>query len=258
MIDRLLTIVKKLRDPKKGCPWDLEQTFSSITPHTLEETWEVIDAVEREDFSDLCDELGDLLLQIVFYSQMATEKNLFTFNNVCEAISNKLERRHPHIFGEKQLTSTEEVLKNWEKIKQNERTAKAQYSILDDIPLAIPALMRAQKMQKRCQHVGFDWPTSDEALRKVYEEIDEVMYEANQTKVNAEKLEEEIGDLLFATVNLARHFKVNAETALHNACRKFDRRFREVEKFIRIQGKTMEGATREEMESVWQTIKTKE
>ena len=257
-IDRLLGIMKTLRDPQHGCPWDREQTFASIAPYTLEETYEVVDAIQREDFDDLRGELGDLLFQVVFYAQMANEQDRFNFDDICHAISDKLERRHPHIFADVKADNSAEVLKNWEAIKTAERAEKAQHSALDDIPKALPALMRAHKIQKRCHNVGFDWTTLGPVVDKVHEEIDEVMHEAQQSVIDEQKLEEEIGDLLFATVNLSRHLGSKAETALQKANDKFERRFRQVESIIAEQGLSMPGATLEQMEEAWQQVKTRE
>jgi len=257
-IERLLGIMKTLRDPQYGCPWDREQTFATIAPYTLEETYEVLDAIQREDFDDLRGELGDLLFQVVFYAQMASEQERFNFEDICHAISDKLERRHPHIFGDATAETSSDVLKNWEAIKTAERADKAQHSALDDIPKALPALMRAHKIQKRCHKVGFDWTTLGPVVAKVHEEIDEVMHEAQQSVVDGEKLEEEIGDLLFATVNLSRHLGSKAETALQKANDKFERRFREVEAIINAQGLSMPGATLEQMEAAWQQVKQDE
>ena len=257
-IDRLLGIMKTLRDPQHGCPWDREQTFASIAPYTLEETYEVVDAIQREDFDDLRGELGDLLFQVVFYAQMANEQERFNFDDICHAISDKLERRHPHIFANVKADNSAEVLKNWEAIKTAERAEKAQHSALDDIPKALPALMRAHKIQKRCHNVGFDWTTLGPVVDKVHEEIDEVMHEAQQSVIDEQKLEEEIGDLLFATVNLSRHLGSKAETALQKANDKFERRFRQVEAIIAEQGLSMPGATLEQMEEAWQQVKMRE
>ncbi|PWW12693.1 nucleoside triphosphate pyrophosphohydrolase [Mangrovibacter plantisponsor] len=257
-IERLLGIMRRLRDPQSGCPWDKEQTFSSIAPYTLEETYEVLDAIAREDFDDLRGELGDLLFQVVFYAQMAQEAGHFDFASVCAAISDKLERRHPHIFGDATLNDSEAVLANWEKTKREERAEKEQFSVLDDIPHSLPALMRAHKIQKRCSAVGFDWTTLGPVLEKVHEEIDEVMHEASQAVVDEDKLEEEVGDLLFATVNLSRHLGKKAETALQKANLKFERRFRQVEAIIRQQGLTLEQATLVQMERAWQQVKCQE
>lgn len=257
-IDRLLGIMQRLRDPQNGCPWDKEQTFATIAPYTLEETYEVLDAIQREDFDDLRGELGDLLFQVVFYAQMAQEQGRFNFDDICAAISDKLERRHPHIFGEANFGDSEAVLANWEKTKSAERAEKAQHSTLDDIPESLPALMRAHKIQKRCSAVGFDWTSLGPVVEKVHEEIDEVMHEAQQAVVDEAKLEEEIGDLLFATVNLSRHLGSKAEIALQKANRKFERRFREVEAILAAQGLKPEQATLEQMEAAWQEVKRQE
>ncbi len=257
-IERLLAIVQTLRSPERGCPWDCQQTFDSIAPHTLEETYEVLDAIQREDIDDLRAELGDLLFQILFFAQIAKEQQQFDFYAVCDAISDKLVRRHPHIFNGGEATTPEQVADNWEKIKTTERAQKGQHSALDDIPLSLPALMRAQKIQQRCRHRGFDWQTVEPVLEKVHEEINEVIFEANQEIRDQQKLEEEVGDLLFATVNFARHLEVNAEMALQRASNKFERRFRQVEEIINTQGKTLSDATFEEMENAWQQVKSSE
>ncbi len=263
-LQRLLDIMRALRDPEQGCPWDRKQTFDTIAPYTLEETYEVLDAIARKDFDDLRDELGDLLFQVVFYAQMGQEQGLFTFDDVCHAISDKLERHHPHVFSDTSQNVTqaavnrEAALAGWESRKAEERAEKALYSALDDIPDALPALMKAHKIQKRCASVGFDWNTLGPVLDKVYEEIDEVMFEARQAVVDEDKLGEEIGDLLFATVNLSRHLGHKAENALQAANRKFERRFRQVEQIVTASGQTMESATLDEMEAAWQQVKKQE
>lgn len=257
-LDRLLGVMKTLRDPEGGCPWDREQTYATIAPYTLEETYEVLDAISREDFDDLQGELGDLLFQVVFYAQMANEEGRFNFDDICNTISDKLERRHPHIFADVKVSGSQDVLTHWEQIKTRERAEKAQHSALDDIPRALPALMRSHKIQKRCSNVGFDWHTLGPVLDKVYEEIDEVMHEAKQAVVDRQKLEEEIGDLLFATVNLSRHLGSKAEIALQKANDKFERRFRQVEQIIADRGLAMQEATLEQMEAAWQQIKARE
>ena len=257
-IERLLGIMQRLRDPQTGCPWDKEQTYATIAPYTLEETYEVLDAISREDFDDLRGELGDLLFQVVFYAQMAQEEGRFDFNDICAAISDKLERRHPHIFGDAQAGNSAEVLERWEQIKTAERAEKAQHSALDDIPHSLPALMRAHKIQKRCSTVGFDWTTIGPVLDKVYEEIDEVMDEAKQAVVDQARVEEEMGDLLFATVNLSRPLGVKAEVALQKANLKFERRFREVERLVQERGLEMTGVDLETMETIWQQVKRQE
>ncbi|EKT64994.1 nucleoside triphosphate pyrophosphohydrolase [Providencia burhodogranariea] len=257
-IERLLAIMETLRDPQSGCPWDTQQTFKTIAPYTLEETYEVIDAIEREDFDDLKGELGDLLFQVVFYAQMAKEQSLFDFDEICQAVSDKLERRHPHIFDAENSASSHEVIAGWEKRKSAERAQKAQYSVLDDIPNALPALMKAYKIQKRCASVGFDWDTLGPVVDKVREELDEVMEEATQVVIDEQRLEEEIGDLLFATVNLSRHLGHKPEMALNKACQKFEKRFRQIENRLADSGKSTETATLDEMELHWQQIKQEE
>lgn len=257
-IDRLLGIMKRLRDPENGCPWDKEQTFATIAPYTLEETYEVLDAISREDFDDLRGELGDLLFQVVFYAQMAQEEGRFNFDDICAAISDKLERRHPHIFGDATAGNSAEC---WDFSARSALlicSQRASTSALDDIPLSLPALMRAHKIQKRCSAVGFDWDSLGPVLDKVHEEIDEVMHESQQAVVDEAKLEEEMGDLLFAAVNLSRHLGVKAETALQKANLKFERRFREVERIVASRGLEMTGIDLDAMEEVWQEVKRQE
>ncbi|SQI41911.1 Nucleoside triphosphate pyrophosphohydrolase [Leminorella richardii] len=257
-IDRLLGIMDTLRAPEGGCPWDKAQTFNTIAPYTLEETYEVLDAIQRADFSDLRDELGDLLYQIVFYARMAQEEGRFDFNDVCNAISDKLVRRHPHVFGDLNVEDAQSVSVEWEQRKSAEREKKAQFSVMDDIPDALPALMKAHKIQKRCANVGFDWTTLGPVVDKVHEELEEVMHEARQAVIDESKLEEELGDLLFATVNLSRHLGHKAESALQVANRKFERRFRRVEEIVKASGKSLEQASLQEMDMVWHQVKEEE
>jgi len=257
-LNRLLGIMQRLRDPEHGCPWDKVQTNETLAPFTLEETYEVLDAIQRNDVNSLREELGDLLFQVVFYAQIAQEQGQFDFEDVCQAIGDKLERRHAPIFANSEANTSQKVLSQWENIKREERAQKAQHSVLDDIPEAFPALMRAQKIQKRCSTVGFDWETLGPVLDKVHEEIDEVMFEARQVVVDEDKLEEEVGDLLFATVNLARHLGTKAETALQKANRKFESRFRQVEAIIAAQGLNMEETSLDVMEEAWQQVKRQE
>ncbi|MDE1486820.1 nucleoside triphosphate pyrophosphohydrolase [Xenorhabdus bovienii] len=254
-IERLKGIMTQLRDPQQGCPWDKVQTSATIAPYTLEETYEVIDAIERNDANALKEELGDLLFHIVFYAQMGQEQQLFDFDDICDAVCDKLERRHPHIFDQQAGISSEEAVGSWEQRKTAERAEKDQHSVLDDIPASLPALMKAYKIQKRCASVGFDWDTLGPVLGKVYEEIDEVMDEARQAVVDEARLEEELGDLLFSVVNLSRHLGYKPEMALQKACGKFENRFRSVEKLIFGQGLSLETATLEEMEQMWQQVK---
>ncbi|MBS0855887.1 MULTISPECIES: nucleoside triphosphate pyrophosphohydrolase [unclassified Tatumella] len=257
-LQRLLDIMQQLRDPQQGCPWDKQQTFETIAPYTLEETYEVLDAIFRQDHHDLREELGDLLFQVVFYAQIAREQQLFDFSDICSAISEKLERRHPHIFAGNSVTGVGEINQRWEQLKQQEREQKSLTSALDDIPRAMPALMRAYKIQKRCSNVGFDWNETGPVLDKVHEEIAEVMEEATREEINPQRLEEELGDLLFATVNLSRHLGSKAETALQKANDKFEKRFRQVEQIIAGQGLSLPEATLSQMEAAWQQVKQQE
>lgn len=249
-IARLLGIMARLRDPKNGCPWDLEQDFVSIAPHTIEEAYEVADAIEKDDMQALKDELGDLLLQVVFHAQMAKEKGLFDFYQVANAIGDKLIRRHPHLYGNAQVNSAEEQVEAWEAIKAKERASKAEdSSALAGLPVALPALMRAYKLQKRAGRIGFDWPEAAPVYAKVEEELAEV-----RAAISAGEKREEIGDLLFACVNLARHLQVDPESALRRANAKFERRFREVEKQL----DTKKDASLEEMDELWNKVKEAE
>ena len=254
---RLLEIMAKLRNPQGGCPWDLEQDFASIAPYTIEEAYEVAEAIAEGDRGHLREELGDLLLQVVFHSQMATEEGSFTFEEVAAAISDKMVRRHPHVFGEVEIRDAAAQTANWESIKEEERKNKQKDpSVLADVPAALPALMRAQKLQGRAARVGFDWPSHEGVREKICEELLEV--EEAITRGDAAHIAEEIGDLLFAVVNLARFMGADAETALRDANQKFSRRFRAVEDGIRTQGREMKDATLEEMEALWVEAKKKE
>lgn len=254
-LQQLIKITQQLRDPETGCEWDKKQTFDSIKSCTLEETYEVLDAIDRKDFAELKGELGDLLFQIVFYADLAQEQNHFNFDDICQAISQKLISRHPHVFAGLQ---SEQDNKNWEQRKQVERAERQQFSILDDIPQSLPALMRAEKIQKRCASVGFDWDTLKPVLDKVYEEIDEVMFEVNQPHIDQEKLTEEVGDLLFATVNFSRHLGQKSELVLQQANQKFERRFRQVEQLLQAKNIAFNDATLEQMEQAWQIVKQQE
>ncbi|PHM74431.1 nucleoside triphosphate pyrophosphohydrolase [Xenorhabdus kozodoii] len=254
-IERLKGIMAQLRHPQNGCPWDKVQTSATIAPYTLEETYEVLDAIERNDSNALKEELGDLLFHIVFYAQMAQEQQQFDFDAICEAVCDKLERRHPHVFNPQSGISGEEAIGSWEQRKGAERAEKDQHSVLDDIPASLPALMKAYKIQKRCASVGFDWDTLGPVLDKVYEEIDEVMDEVKQVVIDEDRLEEELGDLLFSVVNLSRHLGHKPEIALQKACQKFENRFRNVEKLILDKGLSLEAATLAEMEAMWQQVK---
>lgn len=250
-INRLLNIMSRLRDPQTGCPWDLKQSYATIVPYTLEEAYEVADAIARESFDELKDELGDLLFQVVFYAQIAKEEGRFEFDDCVAAICNKLERRHPHVFGELTADDADTVLKNWEALKSNERKDAGQHSVLDNIPQAMPALSRAYKLQKRCANVGFDWPTVEGCWDKVKEEIIEV----EQTETGSAELEEELGDLMFALVNVVRKHKLDPEAVLRAANSKFEKRFRAVEQALAEQGKTPEQSDLAEMDALWNQLK---
>ena len=255
-IDLLLNIMQKLRDPDGGCPWDLKQDFASIVPHTLEEAYEVAECIQGEQFIELKDELGDLLFQIVFYAQLGKEQQLFNFDDVVASICDKLVRRHPHVFANEKVHTEQELKQNWEAQKASERKVKQLGNVLDDIPQALPALSRAQKIQKRVASVGFDWPNVLGALDKVEEEFQEVRDELISSGPR-EKVAEELGDLLFALVNVIRHSGFNAEQVLRDANNKFTRRFNAVELTL-SQSKPLEQASLEEMEAVWQRVKKQE
>jgi len=253
---QLLAIMARLRNPQGGCPWDLEQDFASIAPYTIEEAYEVADAIARGDMDDLQGELGDLLLQVVFHAQMASEQGLFDFEAVAQRITEKMIRRHPHVFSDAEITSAAAQTENWEQIKQAERHAKKHARVLDDVPSNLPALMRAQKLQKRAARVGFDWPDVTGVLAKLHEELAEVE-EAHASR-DAAHIKEEMGDLLFSVVNLARFLEVDAEDALRNANQKFTRRFGVVEDGVQSSGKGWDVTTLEEMEAFWHAAKKQE
>ncbi|KJF80483.1 nucleoside triphosphate pyrophosphohydrolase [Photobacterium angustum] len=258
-MEQLLAIMSQLRDPQHGCPWDLKQTFDSIVPYTLEEAYEVADAIEQKNWNDVKEELGDLLFQVVFYSQMAKEQGLFEFYDVVAGISEKLVRRHPHVFSDADFDDEAAVQQNWEAEKAKERAAKEQdVSLLANIPNALPALMRADKIQKRCANVGFDWDELAPVVDKVKEELDEVMDEVIQAVPEQQRIEEELGDLLFSVVNLSRHLKVKPELALQKANKKFEKRFRQVEENVLEQGKIISQCSLTELDEAWNSVKEKE
>jgi ATP diphosphatase len=257
-LSRLLEIIERLRDPETGCPWDQKQNFESLVPHTIEETYEVADAIFGGDMQDIKDELGDLLFQVVFYAQLGKEQGDFEFEDIAQAISDKLVRRHPHVFQVTAHKTDDELNNQWEHIKAQERASKNQEldaSTLANIPQGMTPLLRAQKIQKKCSKVGFDWTELPPVVDKIHEEIAEVLAEVNVSEPDQQAVEEEIGDLLFAVVNLARHTSVNAETALIKANRKFEKRFRQVEQVIDKQGLSMESANLQQMEAAWQRVK---
>jgi ATP diphosphatase len=249
----------RLRDPDGGCPWDLEQDFSSIAPYTIEEAYEVADAIERQDFEDLEGELGDLLLQVVYHALMAKEAGHFDFESVAARIADKMVRRHPHVFGTAEVDSAAAQSLAWEEAKAAKREQKqatgGDPSILADVPHGLPALTRAAKLQRRAARVGFDWPEIGPVIEKLEEEIAEVRAEL-AAGAAPERLEGEVGDLLFAAANLARHLGVDAEGALRRANRKFERRFRAIETALRAAGRPIEDASLDEMEALWQRAKT--
>ncbi|WP_300529832.1 nucleoside triphosphate pyrophosphohydrolase [Maricaulis sp.] len=256
-ITELLDIMRQLRDPDTGCPWDIEQDFSTIAPYTIEEAYEVADAIDRKDYTDLKDELGDLLLQVVFHAQMAKEAGLFDFNDVCAAINDKMIRRHPHVFADEAQRDSDTQTEAWEDQKARERAAKNRAdSVLDDVPVALPALKRAQKLQKRAARVGFDWPDADRVLEKVHEEITELRDAAAHS--TQEHVAEEVGDLLFVCTNLGRKLKVDVEAAARGANTKFERRFRYIETHLAAAGRKPEDASLDEMEALWVEAKQKE
>jgi ATP diphosphatase len=268
-ISRLLEIMAALRTAGTGCPWDLEQTFASITPYTIEEAYEVVDAIERGDLADLRDELGDLLLQVVFHARMAEEQGAFAFPDVVEAITRKLIRRHPHVFGDAKDLSPAEVKNLWDEIKRQEKVDRralheamgiapdhSETGFLAGIPAALPALTRAQKLTTKAAKVGFDWPDAMQVIDKIHEELEEVK-EASSSGTRDE-IEGEIGDLLFAVTNLARHFDIDPETALRRTNAKFERRFRSIEQALKEQDRTLADASLDEMEKLWVEAKAAE
>ncbi|WP_024869049.1 nucleoside triphosphate pyrophosphohydrolase [Pseudoxanthomonas suwonensis] len=261
-IDRLLRTMAKLRDPDGGCPWDLEQDFSTIAPYTIEEAYEVADAIDRGDLHALKDELGDLLLQVVFHAQMAREQGAFGFDDVAEAISEKMVRRHPHVFGEASFADAEEQTRNWEQIKRAEREAagEADTSALAGISRGLPEWQRAVKLQSRAARTGFDWPGPEPVIAKLHEEIEEVRAEFARGDVaaNRERLEDEIGDLLFVAANLARHAKVDVGAALRRANLKFERRFRAMEQLAEADGTPLPMLDLAAQEAYWERAKRRE
>ena len=280
-IENLLTLMTMLRDKDFGCPWDLQQTIASLVPYTLEEVYEVVDAIEKQDMLELEDELGDLLFQVVFYTQIAAEEGLFDFDDVANAITRKLIRRHPHVFpkgkqtnfGNKADISSDQVVVNWEAIKQQERQEKqrtrqtnqshsgdsesseASNSILDDVPRALPALERARKLQKRAARVGFDWPEIEPVIAKLKEEVAEL--ESALREGDQQQISNELGDVLFAAVNLARHASVEPELALRSANQRFEDRFKWIESTLSSRGKTLSETNLEELDLLWDQAKQK-
>ena len=260
----LLAVMARLRDPQHGCPWDVRQNFASIAPHTLEECYELVDAIERGDFPQLREELGDVLFQVIFYAQLGREQGLFDFDELVHNLVAKLLRRHPHVFPSGDLhgraqtdgVAVEQVNRNWERIKQQERSEKSQHSVLDDVPLALPALSRAAKLQKRAARVGFDWQSWRDVIVKMDEEQAELL-EAVESGDRA-RIEDELGDLLFSCVNLARFLDIDPETALRAGNRKFERRFAYIEQTLAAVGRHPQDAALAEMEALWIEAKRRE
>ena len=257
-MEQLLEIMRTLRDPERGCPWDLEQSYQTIVPHTLEEAYEVADAIERNALDELPGELGDLLFQVVFYAQIAAEEGRFTFSDVVDAISEKLIRRHPHVFGEEQVEDAVTQTARWEQLKAEERQQSVgESSALDGVLGNLPALTRAAKIQRRAARVGFDWPDSTGVLDKVEEEFAELRAEIEtHDSQQSQRIEEEMGDLLFSMVNFCRHLDLDAEGVLRRGTAKFERRFRLMEQLLQSEGKRLEnGLGIEAMEEAWQQAK---
>jgi len=253
----LLEIMQRLRDPVAGCPWDLAQNWRTILPHTLEEVYEVADAVDRNDAAALCDELGDLLLQVVFMAQIASDQGLFDFNDVAQGIADKMIRRHPHVFADTVYSDIKAQKQDWEVIKQQERREKAETGFFAGIPAAMPALQRSQKVQKRAAQAGFDWDDWRPVIPKIVEELVEVT-EAVENGEPFARIEEEVGDVLMGAANLARQLNVNAENALRLANAKFARRFERMAVWLSHQGLSLEAASLEQMEAAWQAVKQQE
>lgn len=253
-LPRLLKVMARLRDPESGCPWDIEQTWETIAPYTIEEAYEVADAIARQDFGDLKGELGDLLLQVVYYAQIGAEEGRFDFHDIAEATAEKMVRRHPHVFGpESRDKSAEQQTRDWERIKAAERAEVGPKGALDGVALGLPALTRALKLQKRAARVGFDWDDAGAVLDKVAEEAEELR-EAAQA-MDADAVEDEMGDLLFVLVNLARHLRADPEAALRRTNAKFARRFAAIEAALAEQGRRPEDATLAEMDALWDAAK---
>ena len=260
-MERLLEIMRRLRDPDHGCPWDRQQTYKTILPYTLEEAYEVADAIDREHYDDLKDELGDLLFQVVFYGQIATEEGRFDFQDIVTAICDKLERRHPHVFGDQHIADAAAQTRAWEQHKKHERRQKSTdetyASVLQDIPVNLPAITRAMKLHRRAAGVGFDWPDIHGVLEKLDEEVQELKHEI-ASNGSVERLQDEIGDLLFVATILARHGGIDPESALRAANSKFERRFRGVEQELSRQGRDIHQVSLQEMDAIWDRVKLEE
>lgn len=253
-IEQLLEVMAALRDPARGCPWDKNQTYQSILPYTLEEVYEVAEAIEQQDYAALKSELGDLLFQIVFYCQIAKEEQRFQFEDIAQSMVDKLVHRHPHVFANETIEDEAALKQQWELKKAKERKAEHQHSVLSDIPKVLPALLAAKKIQKRVSAYGFDWDDLPPVVAKIHEELNEID-QAVQQQEAAHRIEEEVGDLLFACVNLSRHLKVDAEVALQKANQKFIRRFQYIESQLQAQNMTLQQATLAQMDQLWEHAK---
>ncbi|EIE52959.1 nucleoside triphosphate hydrolase [Salipiger aestuarii] len=251
---RLREIMRRLRDPQTGCPWDLEQDFASIAPYTIEEAYEVADAIDRHAWDELKGELGDLLFQSVFHAQIASERGLFDFDDIADTMSDKMVARHPHVFGDdSNAKSAAQQTADWETIKAAERASKAQQGVLDGVAMGLPALMRAVKLQKRAARVGFDWPSTDEVIDKIVEEAQEL-----REATDPDHIAEEFGDLLFVMANLARHMNIDPEAALRGANAKFSRRFAQIEAALAAEGRAPKDSSLQEMDALWEAAKLRE
>lgn len=257
-LQKLLDIMEKLRDPNDGCAWDVEQTFETIAPYTIEEAYEVAEAIDNKDMDALKDELGDLMFQAVFHARMAEEEGHFNFADVIDAISDKMIRRHPHVFGDENYRDSEDQTIAWEEQKARERAAKKQKSILDGVTVGLPALTRAVKLQKRAARVGFDWPNTSGVIDKLNEEMAELSEELIAKKQDHEKIEEEFGDMMFVYANLARHLKIDPEQALKKANNKFTRRFNKIEQEIENKKSSFDQYSLDELEELWVKAKKEE
>ena len=265
-MEKLINIMKELRDPKNGCPWDIEQDFSSIAPFTIEEAYEVADAIERQDLDNLKEELGDLLFQVVFHAQMAAEQNAFDITDVVNGIVDKMIRRHPHVFsnkkGDEKIENAEQQTLAWDSFKEAERKQKAHTkketpSLMDGVPVALPALTQAVKLQRRASRIGFDWTNKTEIFDKISEELEEVRHEI-ETEADKERVVDEIGDLFFAVSNLARHLEIDPETAVRVSNAKFTRRFKAMEELARQSSEELNDMSLDEMEDLYQQTKRDE
>jgi MazG family protein len=255
-LEELLAIMARLRDRERGCPWDLEQTFATIAPYTIEEAYEVADAIERGDLGDLKDELGDLLFQVVFHARMAEEAGAFAFADVAAAINAKMLRRHPHVFGSAEVADSAEQTRRWDELKREERAGEAQNGVLHDVPVGMPALTRAVKLGKRAATVGFDWPDVSGVREKVNEELVEL--DAAAAGGDRDAISAEMGDLLFSIANWCRHLALDPETCLRSANARFSRRFHRVESGVRQSGRDWRNFSAEELERLWQEAKARE